>query len=503
MKKMIVRGSILVVIAWMAVIACNTKALDTLPYTATEATYFNTEHEFQQGVNGVYAKLSDFYVYNADNFLQMVSLLQGDDLTIDGGTDPFETFSFTPTDGKVNNYYMFAYQVINRANTMYEKINEEKGVYTTPGLKNKHLGEVRFLRGLMFYDLWNFYGTAPVVAGRLDDLSKVNTSNSKGTELLDSAIQDFSFAANNLPVSWPASDVGRATGNAANGFLGKALVFRATVTKNQNDYQSAISAFGKITGASLAANYTDNFSVLKENNSESLFEYQASVGLATDNVWLSNDFNGGDKSFSAYYGYFTLDPTFYGGHRYIATVKAANEFEPGDPRKALTMDTARHIQKYVGPGLDQLTGTKVSSLNNPRIFRLADVLLLQAEAIINSGGNPSDAIALINMVRARARAQSGGDGINPVARDITVTDKTTIMQWIMHERFVEFVGEETIRWFDLRRWHINGGFGIDLTKFDFSTNSNSTVNFKSYNINLPIPAAEISTNTAIKQNDGY
>ncbi len=503
MKNKIISLFTVFAIGTLVFLACNKKVLDTTPYTATEDSYFTTEGEFVEGVNGVYAKLADFYTYSADNFLQPVSLLQGDDLTIDGGADPYENFTYTPSDGKLTGYYTFAYQLINRANTMFEKISNENGIYVTPGLKDKNLGEVRFLRGLMFYDLWNFFGTSPVITARITDLAKVDNPNSTGTELLDTAIADFQYAAAKLPVSWDANDVGRATSNAANGFLGKALVFRATVNKSTPDYTAAIAAFNAISGAALTANYADNFSYLTENNPESLFEYQAGVGLATDNVWLSNDFAGADKSFSAYYGYFTLSFSFYAGYRYIATTKAANEFEAGDPRKALTIDSNRYIQKYVGPGLDQLTGTGVGSLNNPRILRYADILLLKAEAILQSGGSPADAINLINQVRTRARNQSGGDGSHPANRDNTVTDIPTVMQWLMHERFVEFVGEETIRWFDLRRWYMNGGFGIDLPTFDFSTSSNSTAVFQTRNLYLPIPATEISTNTAIKQNQGY
>ena len=503
MKKNILKFIIAIGCIYFLSIACNKNVLETQPYVPTEVTYFNTEAEFQQGVNGVYAKLSDFYVYNADNFLHPVFLLQGDDVTINGGTDPFETFTYTPSDGKVNNYYMFAYQLVNRANTMLQEIANEKNIYSTPGLKDKHLGEIRFLRGLMFFNLWNYYGTAPIITERITSLDKTNNPNSAGTAMLDTAIADFQFAASKLPSSWDPANAGRATSNSANGFLGKALVFKATVNKSTNDYTAAIAAFSLITGPVLVDTFTDNFSYLKENNQESLFEYQASVGLATDNVWLSNDFNGGDKSFSAYYGYFTNHWSLFGLHQYIATKKAANEFEIGDPRKTLTMDTARVIQKYVGPGLDQLTGTGVSSLNNPRILRYADILLLRAEAVINSGGSAAEAIGYINQVRTRARIQKGGDGINPVNRSVAETDPATIMKWIMHERFVEFVGEESVRWFDLRRWHINGGFGIDLTNFDFSTSSNSTVAFTAKNLYLPIPATEISTNTKIKQNAGY
>ncbi|RFM26416.1 RagB/SusD family nutrient uptake outer membrane protein [Deminuibacter soli] len=484
------------------VLSCNKKKLDLSPYTPTEDNYFASEQDFVKGVNGVYAKLSDFYAYNINNYLSPVRLLMGDDITTDGNFSAYESFTFTPTDGVLTNYYTYSYQLINRANTILEKLNTEKGVYITPHLKDYNKGEVLFLRGMTFFNLWNLFGTSPVITQRILDLDHVNSPSSAGTALLDTAISDLKQAAALLPQSWSATDLGRATSNSANGYLGKALVFRATVAKNQQDYADAIAAFNKIQGVSLVNKFTDNFSYAAENNSESLFEYQAGVS-ATDNVWLTNDFNGPDKTFSAYWGFYNNHWSLYGAPVYIATNKLKKEFETGDPRLTLTMDTAtRYIQKYVGNGLDQVTNSGAGSYNNPRILRYADVLLLKAEAILQSGGAIADAVALINQVRQRARNQQPG-AVAPADRDIQQTDRSMALSWLMHERFVEFAGEELIRWFDIRRWYLNGSMGVDLTSFDFSTSSTQKVNFQKQYVLLPIPSGEINSNPNVKQNSGY
>jgi hypothetical protein len=503
MKKKIAISSIFLSAFVVVIIySCNKKNLDLTPYTPTEDNYFSSEQDYVNAVNGVYAKQSDFYTYVANSYMSPIRLLMGDDITTDGNSSPYESFTYTPTDGTLASYYTYSYQLINRANTVLQKIDQEKGVYVTPDLKQYNKGEVLFLRGMTFFNLWNLYGTSPVITNRITELSQVNNPSSTGTQLLDSAIADFQTAASLLPLTWAANDLGRATSNSANGFLGKALVFRATVNKNNQDYTDAIAAIDKISGVSLTAKFTDNFNYLTENNSESLFEYQSGVANL-DNVWLSNDFNGPDKTFSAFWGFYDNNFALFGAPVYIATQKLANEFEAGDPRKDLTLDAStRYIQKYVGPGLNQLSSTGVSSYNNPRILRYADVLLLKAEALIQSGGSTSDAIALINQVRARARAQVAGS-IAPADRDLTETNRTTIMQWLMHERFVELAGEDFIRWYDIRRWYMNGSLGVDLTTFDFSTSGTQTVSFKPKNILLPIPSTEVSTNPNVKQNSGY
>ena len=93
---------------------------------------------------------------------------------------------------------------------------------------------------------------------------------------------------------------------------------------------------------------------------------------------------------------------------------------------------------------------QVNSLNNVRILRYADVLLLKAEAILQSGGSTSAAIDLINDVRTRARNMVAG-GTEPANFSTAETNKNTIMQWIMDERLRE-LGAEGGRWFDVRRW---------------------------------------------------
>ncbi|MGB9746107.1 MAG: RagB/SusD family nutrient uptake outer membrane protein, partial [Bacteroidales bacterium] len=152
-----------------------------------------------------------------------------------------------------------------------------------------------------------------------------------------------------------------------------------------------------------------------------------------------------------------------------------------------------------------------SSIDNPRILRYADVLLLKAEAILKSGGNKEDAIDLINQIRERARNSASPASAVPADRSVSETDESTIMQWIMDERLLELCAEEGIRWFDLKRWHAAGY--INLANWTASDNDFSSVriDFKFsdwYNqtagkMLFPIPTAEVNANPSIKQNTGY
>jgi tetratricopeptide (TPR) repeat protein len=483
--------------------SCKRSNLDLFPHGPTEQSYFTTEAEFTRTVLGIYAKMSDFFWFNTGpgNTTITMFVLPGDDVTTNQSGEEFEIFgSIQPGSGRVRYLYTALYQMINRANLVLDKVSTVKdGIYTTPNMKNYHKGEALFLRGLAYYHLWNFYGTSPLVVQRVISNDQFTPPGTTGTQLLDQAIKDFAEAATLLPPSWDAANRGRATSNSANGFHGKSLVFRGSVNKAPADYTAAIAAFNKITGVSLVPNFSDNFAWDTENNAESLFEYQAAGAFADDNVWLDNDFDNAIGSMSVYWGYYSNNGTGQQGRsRFFGTTKLLNAYNAADPRRDSTLNPAdRTIRKYAAR--DKLTSSQVGSMNNFRFLRYADVLLLKAEALVQSGGSTSEAIDLINQVRTRARNMAAA-GTEPANRPTTETNKTTIMDWIMTERFLELAAEGQ-RWFDLRRWHMQGIITLDNA---FFSSNLSTVSFQpNKHLVMPIPTSETDVNPNVIQNPNY
>jgi tetratricopeptide (TPR) repeat protein len=486
--------------------ACDKSKLNVPPPTPTEASYFNSEIAFRTAILGVYAVLNDYYSSSnsaggSGSAELETFFLPGDDLTSQT-EEAYEVFGnrLNSTEGKIQQLWGSSYILLNRANKVLNKIETAAdGVYTTPDLKDYNKGEMLFLRGFAHFMLWNVFGTAPIDTTD-DPLNNLNPPNTTGTQLLDQAISDFSQAATLLPPSWNAEDLGRVTANGAYGMLGKALVFRATVNKSNEDYTAAIDAFNHITGASLVENFEDNFDASRENNVESLFEYQAGppiAGLGSTNSWLANDVVNIGVCSAYWQCFYNGSGTYMGGNLYLATNKFKNAFNTADPRLPLTIDVSNnYILKYVLNG-DAMEGA-VNSLNNVRVLRYADVLLLKAEAILQSGGSTAEAIGLINQVRTRARNMVSG-GTEPANFSTTETNKNTIMQWIMDERLRE-LGAEGGRWFDVRRWALGGI--ITLNQEFFNSNWPS-VTWDDHFLNFPVPSTEIDKNPNIQQNSGY
>jgi hypothetical protein len=468
-----------------------------------------------QAVLGIYQKVGFFYTFrnNQDLFLQSVWLLPSDDITTQA-SHGMETFSgLTPQNTQLKDFYAFSYQLIARANVVLAKI-EENGSFAyklKPELKNYHKGEALFLRSWMYFILWNTYGTSPLVIERIVTLDNAYPSNSTGTELLDQAIADLALALPLLPATWDAANKGRVTANSARALHGKALVFRGTVKKATTDFTAALADFNAIVGASLMPNYGDNFNYTKEDNAESFFEYHANeaAGGTNNNAALNNDGFAVVGDISSWYGYYTQKPSWIGQTVYSATQSLIDTYEPGDPRMIYTLKANAkgtdliNVVKYTRDGMTTNgKSANEQSKNNPRILRYADVLLLKAEAIVRSGGNLKDAIAIVNQIRDRARKSvvSGSPSIVPADRDINETNSATVLNWIFQERRIELACEDGHRWYDLRRRHIAGE--IDLKTLNFNSKRIDFA-FKDYNVNFPLPEVETIENKNLKQNAGY
>ncbi len=501
---------VLILISWQA---CDDSVLNQEPQGFTEATYFASESDFQEAVVAVYAKLTDLYYFGSNEPKHPVWLLPGDAVTTEAGLD-YEVFEpLSPDDGRLSYVWNTYYVLKNRANVVLTKIETDGDVYIDENLKNYHEGEALFLRSWAMFRLWNHWGAfAPLVDQRITategslEPESSNPNDPWGTELLDKAIDDLQRSAELLPASWPEEDLGRLTSNSAYGLLGKALVFRASITGNDADYESAISAFNNIEGRSLVTHYRDVSSQFSENNEESLFEFQAEQAPDMDNVWLNNDFDISVGPMSSYWGFYSDGPNWFESAPLIPTEKLLNTYEEGDPRADWTvgpMDepiTERNrYRKYVFD--ENKANSGVGSLNNPRILRYADVLLLEAEAHLETG-DLTQAIELINQIRERARNTGDTPSANPADRPLNEANPDVVFDWMQEERFIELAGEEAHRWFDLRRWHKAGK--IDLNNFDFSS-----VREEAFNIQLPkhlfypIPQSELDANRNIEQNDGY
>lgn len=493
------------------------KNLDIKPTKELESEYFSDEERMQRGILAVYAKITDLYGYNANSPKHKLWLLPGDDLRANNPKQKDTFKGLSGADGDINFVWDRLYQLNSRANTMLEKIAENPDVYVTSGMADYNKGEMLFIRSWAFFKLWSWWQKAPVILERIRGLENAYSEPSQEFEMLDQAIADLETAAQLLPDSWPLTESGRVTKDAANGLLVKCYVTRACYNgKNADDYNKAIQAFGRISSSrKLTDQFGENFDYRYENNSESLFEFQASLKTA-ENPWLDNDFTDAVGTMGAYYKHFLNDWTNQAS-LIAPTEKLINMFDPADPRvtetfkkvsaNAWSFNGGYQMIKYVNGDRNKFGGIgNINSINNTRILRLADVKLLVAEAYLQTS-QPNKALEQINDIRTRAR-KSTPDGIE-AAEPANLTVVT--MQDIMDERMRELVGEEGIRWNDLRRWNKAGFINLSTwTKVDFGMGADYDDALWGFDASvhtlMPIPVSEMDNNPkmlASGQNPGY
>ena len=149
------------------------------------------------------------------------------------------------------------------------------------------------------------------------------------------------------------------------------------------------------------------------------------------------------------------------------------------------------------------------------LFRFAEVYLLRAEALVETGGNTDEAKSLIQKLRDRA------GNTNDLEKTIASTYGGSLLNLVRNERRVE-LAQEGLRLADIRRWKImtdvmnKPALGIEYRDFSGGTpvkkniippaltNEGYRVTFTEKDYWWPIPQAEIDLNKGrIKQNGSW
>jgi len=468
-------------------------------------SFYQTKDQAIQAVNAAYQPLS--FTSATSNPVWVFGDVASDD-AVKGGNpgdqndiELIDRFNITPINGNLGNEWGTLYEGITRCNMVLSKVPD---ISMDDATKTRILGEARFLRAWYYFNLVIIFGEVPVVLEPLNaDQLQVPQSTTK--VIYESVIEpDLNAAYANLPASYTGADVGRATRGAAMALLAKAYLY-------QGKWDSSVVASSSVINSNqyqLAPLYSQNFSPLYKNNSESIFEVQMKSG---QNPLVGNSLN---QWFA---------PAVYGGYYFDAPTQSfVDEFEKTtegvyDPRLDYTIgrDSMPWFNNLVFSAswspTGYLTRKYQESLSEAPIIgdgncdymaiRYADLLLWNAEAL-NETGQSAQALIPLNEVRKRAResylndttltafTDSAGNRVVPdnLLPDITTVNQTSLRAAIQHERRVE-LGFEFHRYFDVIRW------GKDYANQVMSNSPG--FNYDEYKT-FPIPQGERDTNKALR-----
>lgn len=479
--------------------SCDESDLElTNPNELSPETYFNTEAQVESAVNAVYANLQTIGLYTRHMFFMMDNMAHenGGNNQLEADKRQYLNFSFDANHGGIRAYWDSCYRGINKANFVIgnqEKINAIPDGLLSQELKDKYIGEAKFLRALYYFYLVTRFGDVPLIT-IIPDTSE-GFPRAPKEEVYDQIVADLTDAAAVL-FEKGDDETGRATKGAAYALLGKTHLYR-------ENYQLAMDAFNQIYGDySLEAEFFDNFKEETEHGPESIFEVEYNDDLGNGSIWNS-DFSGEGPNEVTFRG---QEYGMFDWFNVFPSDDLLNEYEAGDSR----FDDSFYVLGDVTGGGQTVTGANLPSNGggnagwrkyqnyykdanedmasgiNMKVIRYADVLLMMAEAeLYRPGGSVATAIGYINEVRSRPSVS-----LTPLSIGLTATQA---FDALVHERKVELAGEQ-VRFPDIVRW------GIADTELA-GTNFREGVHEL-----LPIPDAEIVSNENINpedQNPGY
>lgn len=518
-------------------------------------TFWKNEADASKGLAAVYNQMAEknygyYSGYEGYTHFQMRS----DDMFPTRGEEPatWETLSFTNTPNS-SSIWNPLYTIIQLANVFIYNVD---GVSMDAAKKSQMIGEATFIRGYCYFQLYCNFGRAIIHTQPTGlETNDAFTALSSGEEVLAQAIQDFSDAKAVLPETRPEGELGRITKGAAVAMLGKAYVWQKKYAEAKTEFESIMNSYD------LMEDYADNFRDDHEFNKESVWEINyANFGNEGDS-WGSNiGANQYMGNVLAHYfgpqlptagGWYKMQPSPWLVKEFISEPRAAGSDSRWDKRlytncffkysdyndvKAdetwfngvafddfwqINVDGKMAKGHPAYPEIDGKEGRFIwkkfscwwneggctmynnpgARVNNLRVIRFAEVLLLHAEAALETGD-----VAAANADLQRIRNRAG----LPVKN---FTTQEAAMNEIRRQNLLELAGE-CQRWFYLTRWYSYPELKAlmqerkkDTYQYDASgkvtgiVDTQNFANFQEKHMLLPIPQSEINTNPNAEQSE--
>ena len=448
MKKMM---SLLII--FLILNSCND--LDLLPLDrVTTTTFYQTKDDFDGAIFAAYSSIQDFWGTSTETLSERgefwkITMTITDDVTADlNASDQIsrdiDNLFIRASDVPFAAIYTQIYEGILRANLVIENLEEENQLTTEE--KSALEGEAKFLRAFFHFQALKMFGTPPLATTVKTDLN------------------DLALAA--------------------------VIAFQEVVDMGPYLLQES---------------YEDVFAFDNENNSESIFEIQYGGPFSDDNLWVFDDthsenFKATQGTGRGYYWDASSENGAPGNKQgwWVPTQDLVDAYEPDDERLATNIyrqgdmyyttftslpydpswsTSGFTLKKYRGqrnivPA--NHAPNEQADFNNERWFRFAELKLLYAEALLETG-NAGEATNQINEIRGRA-------GLDPLVAAATMDD-------LQREKRLEMAFEPH-RWFDIVRW------GIGPQVFGAAWDAKFEV--------FPFPQSEVDRSGGLlEQNFGY
>lgn len=487
----------------------------------TQDDFYKTDQDAIQALASLYSSWGDNYY----NWFFTKNLLS-DDVWCGGGSrgdnssmEQLNEFTFDTDHGMIESMYSGLYTVIYKANLIIDLLEPNSEI------KKRAVSEAKFFRAWAHFELVSLFGTAPLVDHLLttSEYRQSNGSPEVTWAFIENDLID-AMSLNALPSKVDINDkvTGiRITKEVVQAMLGKTYLFQGKYNESANlldqviesrKYELYTGEYDMLLHAVADGSPEAMLDVQKRNDAEQAWNQLTMLFLMQG--WRSDKLIMSDEAStyiaSGTYGFLNPRSELYNafvavegesGYRLKSTIRSESQMK----ELGIYIQSGAYLIGHEGFYMWKNRALKEDCIYdapyfqalqyiNLRVMRYAEVLLMAAEAHVQSG-NSSKALNYINQIRARAQL--------PILNSVTMND-------VKNEKRLELC-LESVRFQDLVRWGdaeiIMKNQGKEIPSFCSNgvviQHTNLNYGFKEKHKLLPIPRKEIELNPNMNQNVGW
>ena len=392
-----------------------------------------------------------------------------------------DNYNVSATNGNITRDWQDLYTMVSHCNTVIINVPKISDPALTDQRKTQIVAEASFIRAWAYFDLVRMYGNVPLILKEVPAINAQNISQVypilyppqvSDSTVYNQIITDLQTALPSVPSI--ALNKGFVTKGAVNALLAKVYA-----TMEPHNWQQVSNYCDAVIngGYSLLPNYDWLWDGQHKNSSEAIFEinYDGNWSTGTGD-WGASMFVGTDwKKFNTP-SHALVNAFLAAGDqvRYKSSILWQNV-------SGIWTDSHWNTNNY--PFCYKIRDAQ-SATSDIILLRLADIILLKAEAL-NELGQTSQAAVYLNQIRHRVGLPN-----------TPATTQSEMRLAIENERFLELAFEGQ-RWFDLVRT------GRAVAVLNSVENGLYKGKVTSNMLVYPIPQNQLDLNQNLKQNPGY
>lgn len=474
--------------------------------------YWSSKEDVEAMINGAY------YEYREMVVPQLIPLgeLRAGHLFSRGANANLQEFRVKETDA-ICNWGPF-YEVINVANGVLSNARKVLAVDETydENMLNSHKAEAYFLRALSYFYLVRNWREVPLILEPYEtDAQEYHIGQSSEESVIARIKEDLKAALASGAAkeyynkTW--ENKGRATKWAICALMADVCLWNGDYGECEQYCDMILNSGSTYAPSFLASpSHASWFSMFNPGNSnESIFELQWNEEDDESNtlpILFDNSASGRVYAYSERMTQLFVDECQTVDMNYGENVRSMyGGFYTGGSAAAYLAATTGYCWKYLGSQI--LSEKRTADFYDPNfiIYRVAEVILMKAEALVMQGPERySEAIALID--RVHSRSNLGSTGLTASG-----TNEVELLTTLLNERATEFAGEAKA-WYDMLRVGRRDGYKykdifITARLLEFNKQASTSwfraVLSDNNSLYLPVYDKELDVNPLLHQNPFY